>query len=222
MAKVKRVILDCDGVLANFVGAWCRLAAVLMAQKDFSTISIKLPTQFPAEHTEVPTWEMSHWPGWKGCDSFIGYVWDYIIEKHNEELEVPFFSTLEVTEFAGYDTSVLERYGHLCELVFATTRPNCAGPGPTTAAVTAAWIKDRFGVDNANVVRCDTISQKLELIKVLRPDFVLEDNPVALRTLKTLDNAGVFAPVVPYTDFYPYRVETLTHFFEVAIRKEVI
>jgi len=190
----KRVVIDCDGVLANFVGAWCKLAQRLAYSYEYET----RPEAYYLEHDDVRDYIIDGWLGWDHRQEFIARVWDEIISGRAPN----FFADMEVARFVTGETSVecctkLPYFKEHYEPLILTSRPQCAKA--STTDTTFCWIRQKFGVE-LPVLRVAYWRQKIDVIEALEPEIVIDDHPIVLRQVaEKLPSCAVFAPHYPYT-----------------------
>ena len=159
------VVLDCDGVLANWAGAFCNLAADYCAAAP----PRKLHTEFYDSYSEISHYQSADWPGWD--KKLIDDTWRHIWATPN------WFMSLDPIDANRANTWAFSRLADQTKLYVVTARPDCAGDPMNE--LTQHWIENHFGV-HTSVIACGSVKEKIRVIEALRPNFLIDDAPHVL------------------------------------------
>lgn len=165
------VVLDCDGVLANWVGPFCKLAKEMLLALNGSPFGA--PTLY-ASHDEAPAYRTDAWPGWTD-KRFIGAVWRTAKERKN------WFWEMEPIH--RHDYPALIDLAEQSKLYVVTARPDCNG-APMNE-LTQHWIEEHFNA-HVSVIAVPGSREKCRVISALNPAFVVDDSPVVLNELRNV------------------------------------
>lgn len=197
MAPRKRIGIDIDGVMADFVGAFCRKALAIGVPEKL------MPMQ--GEACSVWNWTTEQW-GWTQEEDDL--VWLAIKTSLN------WWMTLEPL-VSPADIANLNVAMSSASFVFITSRR--AGRGLSVVDQTAGWLRS-IGVDMRLAEGVIASSRKGELVRGLDLDAMLDDSPTNLKDIKkAAPDVDVVARRWPYNGHWQPAVSNLTDFLKFAV-----
>lgn len=167
------VILDCDAVLANWAGAFCKLAREIW---EYDGVGVS-PLWYP-DYELIEYHGTDRWPGW--TKKLTAATW------HEAKARSSWFLTVPPIDAEHRTITALQELRDRTKLYVVTARPDCAGLPMN--ALTSMWIMKNFGVA-LPVIAIQGAARKCHVIAALRPQFVLDDSPDVLLQLMALPKA---------------------------------
>lgn len=186
---MKTVVVDVDGVLANWVGAFCQFAPPSGARYE--------------GHDGPDVYAAHDWPGWTRHDEDA--IWGRIHGTPN------WFFTLDAIDATRENVWALIRMTEETNLYIVTARRQHAGK--PMHELTQHWIEEHFSA-HTSVIATGSQEKKLAVVKALDPDFVIDDTPGMLKMYGKEGIRGVTVRDWKYNRgvLWPYRVRSLAEF----------
>lgn len=186
------VVLDCDGVLANWAGAFCTEAAIMAASHtDYFGDKYKFP-QFKVydSYNEIEHYASEKWPGW--TEELCKRVW----AKVNATPDW-FFNVAPICPTRN-NVWALIKLTEQTQLYVVTARHQ--GAGKPINELTQHWIEEHFNA-HTSVIAANGHTRKVDIIEALQPDYLIDDSPDILRAVRKRDPQVKLAARA-----YPYNV----------------
>lgn len=161
------VVMDCDGVFADWVQAFCALAKTLYEQgtMGLDILGAKNPV-FYTGHETVEGYNSQEWPGW--TPKMETFVWDVINRRYNWFAKVPPIAPTRE------NIAAVQRLNEETQLYIVTSRHQ--GAGLPIGVLTSLWFEEYFKV-RVNVIACNGHKNKVNVIEALRPNYCIDDSP---------------------------------------------
>lgn len=186
----KTVVVDCDGVLANFVKGFCRLVATEAEAMKAAT--------FDTYH-QIAAYESTSWAGW--TRELIDLAWHRVHHTPN------FYYSLEPLSRAMEDSWALIKLTEQMKLYIVTARRDHYG-SPMNE-LTQHWIEEHYNA-HTSVIATASEDRKIAVIEALEPYAVIDDSPRVLGKLMA-SSALQRAETQIYKRGWPYNYDAEAH-----------